>query len=645
MKRKSRVVYRKPISNLANLTRLVIAMPLLIAAKAQAIEFYAGPIEASLDTQVSFGSSWRVEKPDEFILADANANDGDANYGKNDAFSQVFKGSNDLQASYKNFGAFLRTKYWYDVALENDDTLNDSNNHNLAKYSGIEIFDAFVYGEFEILDMPLDLRLGKQVVSWGESTFILGGLGSINSFDASALNRPGAKIKEALIPVNMAFANIGLSENLSAEAFYQLEFRETVLDGCGTYFSDVDYASPGCPNVETPAGNISRDANHTRRPNSDGQFGMALRYVSQALDTEFGFYAMNIHSRNPLYSTTKANFDGLAALKSGAFSADIQGVANFLANGTNAADATAYNNLVAAAAADPGNFQAILDDVNTGAASTVLSQANAAGSTFYFEYPEDMQIAGLSFATNFTGIALSGEMSHTLDAPMQINATQLTEVGLSTDPTYALFALNAELAGATQAQAAAIAEQAVATSLGELGTEFMQLNPGQASVGFKLFDVTQLQMTAIKLFDQVLGASRVTLVAEAGYTHIHGLNDNGGVKFGGTAFTNADGITYTMVDTVTQNSWGYSTLISAEYSDVFAGVSLTPEIYWSQDVKGVSPATGSGFNEGDETLGVTITADYLNTYNAAISYTQLSGGPANYLSDRDFASISVGMQF
>jgi len=62
-------------------------------------------------------------------------------------------------------------------------------------------------------------------------------------------------------------------------------------------------------------------------------------------------------------------------------------------------------------------------------------------------------------------------------------------------------------------------------------------------------------------------------------------------------------------------------------------------------VEGVSPVTGSGFNEGDETLGLTLTADYLNTYNAAISYTQLSGGPANYLSDRDFASISVGMQF
>jgi hypothetical protein len=61
------------------------------------------------------------------------------------------------------------------------------------------------------------VRLGKQVVSWGESTFIGGGINSINPIDVSAFRRPGAEIKEGLIPVNMFYVSQSLTENLSAE--------------------------------------------------------------------------------------------------------------------------------------------------------------------------------------------------------------------------------------------------------------------------------------------------------------------------------------------------------------------------------------------------------------------------------------------
>ena len=51
------------------------------------------------------------------------------------------------------------------------------------------------------------MRAGKQVVNWGESTFIGGGINSINPIDVSAFRRPGAEIKEGLIPVNMLFGS------------------------------------------------------------------------------------------------------------------------------------------------------------------------------------------------------------------------------------------------------------------------------------------------------------------------------------------------------------------------------------------------------------------------------------------------------
>ena len=627
-------------------TLLAAAIPLIMAAQAQGIEFYAGGVEAKLDTQISMGSSWRVEKQDAAVLADVNADNGNKNYQQDDAFSQVFKGSNELEISYQNFGAFVRAKYWHDAALENDDNLDDSNNHDLAKYSGAEIFDAFIYGEFEVMDMPVDVRLGKQVVSWGESTFILGSLDSINSFDVSAFNRPGAKIKEAVIPVNMAFANIGLTENLSVETFYQLEYRETVLDGCGTYFSYNDYIADGCTHVETDAGNISRNSDGLRRPDSDGQFGMAFRYISEELDTEFGLYAMNIHSRNPIVSGNKASFNEFATLGSGVLNADIQGLANFLVNETDPSDSTAYDNLVLAAAADPANYQATLDQVNAGATVGVLASLTASSNaplgvdpmTFYTEYPEDMQIAGLSFATTFDTLALSGEVSHTSDMPIQINSYQMIAIPLQADAIYGATQAGALQAGATQEQADAAATAAVESELGRFGNEVVNTVDGSDINGFRLFDVTQLQLTGIQLFDQVMGASQVMLVAEAGYTYVHDFNQYSGLNFEGTTFES-------MADTLTESSWGYRTLISADYTDVFAGINLTPEIFWSHDVHGVSPAGGSGFIEGKKRMGLSLSANYLNTYNGSISYTRFSGAENNLVSDRDFASITMGMQF
>jgi len=40
-----------------------------------------------------------------------------------------------------------------------------------------------------------------------------------------------------------------------------------------------------------------------------------------------------------------------------------------------------------------------------------------------------------------------------------------------------------------------------------------------------------------------------------------------------------------------------------------------------------------------------LNADYQSLYNGSISYTRYSGGQYSQVSDRDFASISVGVQF
>ena len=157
--------------------------------------------------------------------------------------------------------------------------------------------------------------------------------------------------------------------------------------------------------------------------------------------------------------------------------------------------------------------------------------------------------------------------------------------------------------------------------------------------GFTLYDVSQVQLTAIKLFDQVAGADSMYAIVEAGYTFVHSLDDSD------NAAERYEGSSDVLANTITQDSWGYRAIVGAEYSDVFAGVALAPELFLSHDVEGVAPLANSGFNEGSKRLGLTLNATFSEDVSASVSYNRLSGGDNDRVSDRDYASVSIGMQF
>ena len=593
-------------------------------SSAQAVDFNLGEVEGHFNSQVSVGVSWRAEDRDPSLIGGLNGgsmpvtnngvnDDGNLNFDKGDAFSKIFKGVHDLELSYKNVGLFARGKYWYDFELKDGnrpwgnvvngyasgEPLSDDGFNDYAKFSGAEILDAFVYGDFELGDMFLDARLGRQVVSWGESTFIQGGVNAINPIDVSAFRRPGAEIKEGLLPVNMAFANLGVSDNLSVEGFYQLEWEATAIDGCGTYFSTADYVPQGCNTLtigtaaltiplllDDPAAvanGFTASRGPTREADDDGQYGLAFRYIAEELnDTEFGFYHMNYHSRLPVASGFTSGFNQI--------------IGDLNLDGVPESSATPFV---------PGNL---------------VGQ----NPVYFTEYPEDIKLYGLSFATNVGEFALSGEVSHHKDVPFQINGADLIG-SILTAGTQAGNPVNARVG-------AAIAN-----------TVANGLTSGTEVSGYDNYDVSQAQVTLIRFLDQVMGASRVALVGELAFTHVHGFSeaDAGGIRYGRPSEygqAGNDGF-------VTENSWGYRARAIFNYSDVFAGVNLKPGISWSHDVEGYSPANSSGFVEGRKALGLALNADYMNTYNFGISYTRFFDGDYNITEDRDFISATVGVSF
>ncbi|WP_120994575.1 DUF1302 domain-containing protein [Stutzerimonas urumqiensis] len=577
---------------------LAIAIALGTAAPAYAVTFNIGEIEGQFDSALSVGASWAMDDPDMDLVGSANGgtgytqtgDDGRLNFEKGETFSKIFKGVHDLELRYGDSGAFIRGKYWYDFELKDESRLfkdiSDSNRKEAAQSSGAEILDAFLYHNYYLGDLPGTVRIGRQVVSWGESTFIGNSINAINPLDAAAFRRPGAEIKEGLIPVNMLYVSQSLTDQLSMEAFYQLEWDQTIVDNCGTFFAGADVVADGCDmnynildeatvntllaipaparaalgiNVEEEGLLVRRGGDRDAR--DSGQYGVAFRWLADA--AEYGVYFMNYHSRTPNLSMRNANAAAItAALRTPALASPI-----LLSNGE-----------------------------------------------YFLEYPEDIRLYGASFATTLpTGTAWSGEISYRPNMPVQINTTDMTG------------RLARSVAGAA-------AVGGVPAALAQAGVE---------QRGYNRKEVTQLQTTFTHFIDQVLGAGRVTLVGEIGYTHVGGLESKSELRYGRDSIYGLDTPEYGNDGFTTANSWGYRLRALANYSNVFAGINLTPNVSFSHDVDGYGPV----FNEGSKAVSIGVDAEYQNTYTAGLSYTDFFGGDYNTLTDRDFLAFSVGVNF
>lgn len=630
---------------------LAISLASLLSAPAHAITFNIGEIEGQFDSSLSVGASWSTASPDKNLIGANNggrglsqtSDDGHLNFKRGETFSKIFKGVHDLELKKGNTGVFLRGKYWYDFELKDEGRrfkdISDRNRKTGAKASGVELLDAFVYHNYSLDNRSGSVRFGRQVVNWGESTFLQNSINAINPIDVAAFRRPGAEIKEGLIPVNMFYLSQSLNDNLSVEAFYQVEWDQTVVDNCGTFFSQADLVADGCDRnlavlSNNPAGLaganglyganglgpieaspwnegvlVRRGADRDAR--DGGQWGAALRYYDERLDTEFGFYYINYHSRLPIFS----------------------------AQGASATDMAIINST---------SLGAIMGGSNAAQIAQLAAVATAGRSNYFIEYPENIHLYGLSFSTTLpSGTAWSGELSYRPNAPVQLNSTDVLYAGLGL----------VNIGGNRVYQNASL----------------LSGEPGGDLNGYRRKEITQLQTTFTHFIDQVMGASRVTLVGEVGWTYVGGLESKDKVRYGrdpvfgpgplpGTIngvpsclalnastlasasqknlsrYCENDGFT-------TRNSWGYRARVIWDYNDVFAGVNLKPNLAWAHDVSGYSPGPGGNFEEGRKAISLGLDAEYQNTYTASLSYTNFFGGKYNTQVDRDFVALSFGVNF
>jgi hypothetical protein len=316
----------------------LVAMAATMSAQAMHFEFNDSGVVVDWDTSVKYGVQWRVEDPDpnlDNFVATANTNDGTNNFDKGVVSNRVSL-LTEADFQWRNYGFFVRGKALYDHRYEDGNAnqtqetyLSDNSgdgagawlnvldaplgttarrdfNEDMLDIQGKDAFflDAFVYGDFEVGEKLLSARVGRQVISWGESLFFQGISGAQNYADAAAANSPGTQVKEIFMPTGAAYVNLEVTPSLNIEAYYQYEWKETKEAGIGSYWSNSDISGDGSERilfvVEDLGLIIPAPVTNGEDPSDSGQWGVALRYFLES-GTEFGLYRLRYHDKFPSF--------------------------------------------------------------------------------------------------------------------------------------------------------------------------------------------------------------------------------------------------------------------------------------------------------------------------------------------------------
>ena len=201
---------------------------LLTASSATAITFTHGDLSGSFDTTISLGGIYRLDPADPALIGTSNgglansvnSDNGNLNFGTG-WVSKALKVTSELELSYgEHLGFFTRGSWLYDDAVDGAINLRTPLSPDTLDRAGnrLDYFDLYGVLRFDAGDTPVDVRLGRQVLSLGESTFLPNGNNIINPIEVANLRVPGAELREAFLPVNMLKVSSELTENLSVNS-------------------------------------------------------------------------------------------------------------------------------------------------------------------------------------------------------------------------------------------------------------------------------------------------------------------------------------------------------------------------------------------------------------------------------------------
>ena len=348
-------------------------MGLLATPPVAAFQFEGESLSGSFDSTISFGFRKRMQGTDCSIIGNDNggcvpttgtlgekvngpglgltsnpdfnylqSDDGNLNYKKGDITSAVLKGTHELYLKApQGWSALVRGTWLKDFKADDTQRTPLSDASKTLAVQNWTWLDAYVSKNFYLGDRPAKVKIGNQVISWGEDIFIYGGVNVTNAIDLSKFRLPGTQLKEVFRPAPIISLSTGITDAVNFEGYYQWKWSSANafrFDPVGTFFS-VDVLGRGAGNAYFPTsvandffgcglptgalgdpggprglsdaqlGNPATNPcgigtavprSETNRPTNGGQFGLSLRYTPENIaGTEFAVYYMRYHDKVP----------------------------------------------------------------------------------------------------------------------------------------------------------------------------------------------------------------------------------------------------------------------------------------------------------------------------------------------------------
>lgn len=338
------------------------------------------------DNTVKYQLGARTESPSSLNLNNANTNDSTGAFDRHDLITNRFDILSEFDFTLKDearSGFRISAAAWYDqVYNQNHERIpaatynqisvdNDEFTAQATDMLGrdIEILDAFIHSGLDVGGHYLSWRLGRHTLLWGESLFLAtNGIatGQAPNDAAKALSVPSLLAKEVFMPVNQLSMALELTEQLSVEGYYQLEHRPTRIPAPGTYWSVFDGGFKGGETLVLGPGFAIPRGDDEEPPEHSGQWGVALKYRDYDNDMDYGLYYLRYHAKVPQV-VTRVNFI-------------------------------------------PGP-------------NIVLP------TEYFFVYPEDIEVFGLSLSTKLGDANVAGEISLRNNMPLVSNAQTVAVFG------------------------------------------------------------------------------------------------------------------------------------------------------------------------------------------------------------------------
>jgi hypothetical protein len=301
-------------------TACAAALCALAGTNAHAVTFEFEGVRGSFDSTLTLGTGIRAKDRDcTLVVAGATGpnapagclaptsamgDQGNLNYDRGDRFTTYLKGSHELLLKMPAEFTFMGRFNWMRDVSATDTTGVVSATTPPALTDGLaddarkdlrfkaRLLDLWLSKTFQVGEQQARLRAGNQVISWGESLFLPGGINSTNAIDVMRLSQPGTQLKEVFLPAPIVSLASGLGHGLNVEAYVQAHWNGNYMPPSGSYWSVANGLGRG------------HDAYGLAEvhPRNGGQWGVALRYQPEGTQLNLGAYAMNYHDKSPNFS-------------------------------------------------------------------------------------------------------------------------------------------------------------------------------------------------------------------------------------------------------------------------------------------------------------------------------------------------------